>query len=172
MTSIMMQEPESFIVGAREPDDATMTRKEVTMNQEFIAKTSIAINASRRVVWEALTRPEAIKEYMFGARVDSEWREGSAISWTGQWQGKSYQDKGTILHIRPAQRLQYSHYSPLSGLPDEPQHYHTVTIDLVETGTGTEVRLAQDHNATEDARAHSEKNWKMMLEGLKRFVEK
>jgi hypothetical protein len=32
--------------------------------------------------------------------------------------------------------------------------------------------LAQDHNATEAARMHSEKNWKMMLDGLKKFVEK
>ncbi len=32
--------------------------------------------------------------------------------------------------------------------------------------------LAQDHNVTEAARMHSEKNWKMMLDGLKKYVEK
>ena len=40
---------------------------------------------------------------------------------------------------------------------------------LRETARGM---LAQDHNATEAARMHSEKNWKMMLDGLKKFVEK
>jgi hypothetical protein len=61
---------------------------------------------------------------------------------------------------------------PLSGLPDTPEHYHTVTIDLTGNGIRTEVMLAQDHNATEAARMHSEKNWKMMLDGLKKYVEK
>jgi len=142
------------------------------MNENFIAKASIAINASRQAVWQALMSPDAIKEYMFGARVDSDWREGSPISWKGEWQGKSCEDKGTILQVRPERRLQYSHYSPLSGLPDTPEHYHTVTIELAGNGTETEVMLAQDHNATEAARMHSEKNWKMMLDGLKKFVEK
>lgn len=68
--------------------------------------------------------------------------------------------------MRPEHRLQYSHYSPLSGLS------HTVTIDLPGNGTGTDVTLAQDHNATEAARMHSEKNGKMMmLDGLKKYVE-
>jgi uncharacterized protein YndB with AHSA1/START domain len=49
------------------------------MNENFIAKASIAINASRQAVWQALMSPDAIKEYMFGARVDSDWREGSPI---------------------------------------------------------------------------------------------
>jgi uncharacterized protein YndB with AHSA1/START domain len=142
------------------------------MNEDFIARASTTIKASREAVWEALTSPEAIKEYMFGTRVEADWHEGGPISWKGQWQGKSYEDKGTILQCKPAQRLQYSHYSPLSGLPDKPEHYHTVTIDLAGNGTGTEVMLTQNHNATEAARAHSENNWKQMLEGLKKFVEK
>lgn len=142
------------------------------MNEDFIAKASTAIRASRQAVWEALTSPEAIKDYMFGARVDTNWHEGDPISWKGQWQGKTYEDKGTILQFMPAQRLQYSHYSPLSGLPDKPEHYHTVTIDLSGNGTETEVMLTQNHNATEAARTHSEKNWNLMLEGLKKFVEK
>jgi len=142
------------------------------MNEDFIAKASTAIKASRQAVWEALTSPEAIKEYMFGARVDTNWLEGDPISWKGQWQGKAYEDKGTILQFKPTQRLQYSHYSPLSGLPDKPEHYHTVTIDLSGNGTETEAMLTQNQNATEAARTHSEKNWNLMLAGLKKFVEK
>jgi hypothetical protein len=33
------------------------------------------------------------------------------------------------------------------------------------------VTLTQDNNATEEAKAHSEENWKRMLEGLKHYVE-
>jgi uncharacterized protein YndB with AHSA1/START domain len=141
------------------------------MSENLTAKASIAINAPRHAVWQALVNPDAIKKYMFGAQVNSDWQQDGPISWKGEWQGKSYEDKGTILQIRPEQRLQYSHFSPLSGLPDKPENYHTVTIELTGDRTRTEVLLAQDHNATEAARLHSEQNWKVMLEGLKKFVE-
>ena len=68
--------------------------------------------------------------------------------------------------------LQYSHYSPLSGLPDDPQNYHTVTIEIFGQGTLTHVSLSQDGNATLEERDHSAKNWAMMLQGLKGLVEK
>ena len=32
--------------------------------------------------------------------------------------------------------------------------------------------LLKDNNATEQEREHSEQNWKMMLDGLKKFLEK
>ena len=66
---------------------------------------------------------------------------------------------------------QYSHFSPLSGLPDKPENYHTVTIVLARHGHQTDVTLTQDNNATDAERAESEKNWAMMLEALKKFLE-
>ena len=68
--------------------------------------------------------------------------------------------------------LQYSHYSPLTGAPDIPENYHTVTIHLSEWATGVGIILTQDNNATEEEKEHSEKNWRMMLDGLKKFLEK
>jgi hypothetical protein len=52
-----------------------------------------------------------------------------------------------------------------------PENYHTVTIELAADGNRTQVNLTQDHNETEEARAHSTKNWETMLAGLKRVVE-
>ena len=142
------------------------------MNENLIANASITINAPRRAVWQALVSPEAIQQYMFGAHVISDWREGSSIVWKGEWQGRSYEDKGTIHQCKPEHTLQYSHFSPRSGLPDRPNNYHMVTIDLAVDGEQTRVTLTQDNNATEDARKHSERNWGMMLQGLKRYVER
>jgi hypothetical protein len=67
--------------------------------------------------------------------------------------------------------LRYTHFSPLSDLPDKPENYRTVTIELSEQGKGTSVSLAQDNNATEQAREHSENNWKMVLDGLRKILE-
>jgi uncharacterized protein YndB with AHSA1/START domain len=141
------------------------------MDNNLIAKTSININAPGEKVWNALVNPEAIKQYMFGTHVVSDWREGSPIVWKGEWQGKPYEDKGVILQFKPGRTIQYSHFSPLSGLPDKPENYHTVTIELSADGNQTHVLLSQDKNATEEERGHSEKNWGIMLTALKKFLE-
>ena len=141
------------------------------MNTTLVAKASITINARSARVWDALVNPAAIKQYMFGTNVVTDWHEGSPIVWKGEWQGKSYEDKGVILQFKPERTLQYSHFSPLAGLPDRPENYHTVTIELSDEGNQTRVSLAQDNNLTEQARDHSEKNWETMLAGLRKLVE-
>jgi len=142
------------------------------VNKGLIAKASISINAPAAKVWNALTNPEVIKQYMFGTTVISDWLKGSQIVWKGAWQGKKYEDKGFILKLKPERLIQYSHFSPLSGKPDLPENYHTVTIKLTTDEAGTAVSLSQDNNETEEAREHSEKNWKMMLDALKKLLEK
>ena len=142
------------------------------MNRGLIAKASITVNASVTTVWDALTNPETIKQYMFGTEVVSNWKEGGTIVWKGVWQGKAYEDTGKILKIEIGRMLRYSHFSPLSGQPDLPENYHVVTIELSGDGQNTTISLSQDNNETEEAREHSEKNWRMMLDGLKKVLEK
>jgi uncharacterized protein YndB with AHSA1/START domain len=141
------------------------------MDKNLIARASVTIDAPSERVWDALVNPEAIKQYMFGTNVVSDWREGSPIIWQGEWQGRAYEDKGVILQLKPGQTLQYSHFSPLSGLPDKPESYHNVTIELSDEGGQTRVSLAQDNNPSEQAREHSEKNWQDMLSTLKLYME-
>lgn len=109
---------------------------------------------------------------MFGTNTVSDWKEGSPILWKGEWEGKKYEDKGVILKLEPGYLIQYSHFSPLTGQPDLPENYHIVTIELSGKGKQTQVSLSQDNNATKEVREHSEKNWNMMLGGLKTFLEK
>jgi len=136
-----------------------------------IAKAETTINASAEKVWDALTDPGMIKKYMFESTVISDWKEGSKIIWKGEWEGRTYEDKGKILRFEPKRSLQYSHFSPLSGLHDNPENYHIVTINLEEKDKQTTVTLTQDNNADEKTKDHSEKNWKMMLASLKKLLE-
>jgi uncharacterized protein YndB with AHSA1/START domain len=138
---------------------------------DHIAKASTTIDAPAAKVWDALVTPASIKEYMFGTNVSSDWKEGGAITWKGEWQGKAYEDKGVIQKFDAPRVLRYTHFSPLAGLPDTPENYHTVTVELSDRGGATEVALSQDNNATEEEKEHSEENWRMMMDGLKKFVE-
>ena len=141
------------------------------MGERHVARAAVEVDAPVDEVWEALVTPETIEKYMFGSKVVSDWKEGSPITWKGEWKGKAYEDKGEIVRIEPGRVLEYTHYSPLSGQPDAPESYHRVKIELAEEGGQTRVSLSQDNNATAEAREHSEKNWAAMLDGLKKVVE-
>lgn len=141
------------------------------MPKNLTANASTNVSASTADVWKALIDPAAIKQYMFGTTVTSAWKVGSPIKWKGEWEGRAYEDKGEILQLEPERRLQYSHFSPMAGKPDLPENYHTVTIELSKAGKGTRVSLSQDNNETEQERDHSKKNWQMMLDTLKKYLE-
>jgi uncharacterized protein YndB with AHSA1/START domain len=136
----------------------------------LIATAQITIKAPIDKVWEAFVNPALIEKYMFGTHVQTDWKEGSPITWKGEWDGKPYEDKGEILQFKPKSRLQYSHFSPVSGRPDIPENYHIVTIDVAEENGHTTVRLSQDKNESEQVKEHSEKNWNRMLSELKKLV--
>ncbi len=141
------------------------------MGKSLIAKSSITINVPVARVWDALVNPSIIKEYMFGTEVVSDWKENSSIVWKGVWNGKPYEDKGVILKMMPEQTLQYTHFSPLSGVPELPENYHTMTYELSAEGEHTQVLLSQDNNSTEESLKHSQKMWDSMLAGLKKLLE-
>ena len=141
------------------------------MNSQFTARAMTTINAPVSKVWQALVNPELIKQYLFNTDVISDWKVGSPITYKGEWQGKTFEDKGEILEIEPEKILKSTHWSPLSGVPDSPENYHTVTYTLSGKGDSTEVMITQDNNATEDEKAHSEKNWQTVLKSMKDLLE-
>ncbi len=138
--------------------------------QNLTATAQTMINAPAAKVWEALTDPKKIKEYMFGATVETDWKKGSKITWSGEMKGKKYEDKGEILEIIPERKLAYTHFSPMSGQEDVPENYHTVSIALKGDDEQTEVTLTQDKNVNEESKKEAEGNWKAMLEGMKKVV--
>lgn len=141
------------------------------MNKKYVAKVSQTIPAPVDRVWDYLINPEKIKEYMFGTEVISDWKKDSPIVWQGIWQGKPYRDKGVILDIEPMKLLRCTHFSPLSGLPDLPENYHTLTYILQVKGTATQITLTQDNNNSPEEQKHSERMYEMMIDALKRLLE-
>jgi uncharacterized protein YndB with AHSA1/START domain len=107
------------------------------MNKTLIAKATITINAPTPKVWDALTEPDLIKQYLFGTEVITDWQVGSPITYKGIWEGKSYEDKGRVLQIEPGKLLVSTFWSSLSGLPDIPESYKTVRYEISTEGNGT-----------------------------------
>ena len=141
------------------------------MDKTWIAKATIHINASSTKVWDALTTPQMIKKYLFGTEVTTNWQVGSPIIYKGIWQGKPYEDKGRVLQNEPGSLLVSTFWSSLSGVPDAPENYKTVSYALSPEGDGTLLTITQDNNDSQEDADHSTQNWKMVLDGIKKLLE-
>ena len=142
------------------------------MNNKFPAEATTVVNAPPSKVWEALTNPSLIKQYLFGTEVTSDWQVGSPITYRGEWDGKTYEDKGKILQVEPEKLLVSTFWSSLAGLPDSPENYKTVRYELSPENGGTRVTVTQDNNASQEEADHSEQNWNSVLGQLKELLEK
>jgi uncharacterized protein YndB with AHSA1/START domain len=141
------------------------------MSKGLVVKKTIHIKADIASVWDALVNPEKIKQYLFGTETISDWKVGSRITYKGVWEGKEYRDGGIILQFVPEKIFQSTYWSSMSGTEDIPDNYATVTYELQKEGNGTLLMLTQDNCKTPEQQKHSENNWGMVLEGLKKLVE-
>ena len=138
-------------------------------------KKMIHIDASVSEVWNALTDPAIVKQYFFGTTVDSDWKEGSPITYSGEWKGKVYQDKGIIKKIDKERILSHTYWSNLSGIADIPDNYATVTYELHSKGDGTTLTITQENKKgteAEKAYENSGDNWEMVMQKMKDLLEK
>lgn len=138
------------------------------MERAHLATATTLIEAPPPEVWRALLSPQAIRVYMFGAEVTTDWEEGSPITWTGEYNGQPYSDSGEVVRSDPPRLLQYRHVSGGAAPGDD----HLVTVALYEQGDHTAVDLRQDNNADEAAAQRSEATWSAMLGALKEYVER
>jgi len=92
----------------------------------FNAPLIIVIHFPIDRVWHASVDPQDIARYMMGAHVTSGRKVGSPISWKGEWQGKGYEEHGTVLSARGPELLTYSHLCWSGRSARRTHHYHRV----------------------------------------------
>jgi uncharacterized protein YndB with AHSA1/START domain len=143
----------------------------ITIKKELILNKSIGIHAPTAKVWETLTRPELIKQWLYGTNAISDWKIGSPILFTGNWQGAEYKDKGTILDFKAEKILRYDYWSAFSGLPDSPENYSIIAFELASNDNFTMLTLTQTNFANETMYTHSEKNWDATRDTMKKLIE-
>jgi uncharacterized protein YndB with AHSA1/START domain len=141
------------------------------MKSNITGQASISIEAPVEKVWQALTTPSIIKQYFFGTDTISDFKAGSPIKFKGEYQGKQYEDKGTIIEVIPNKLFSYNYWSSMSGIEDKPEKYMIVTYALSKEEGHTSLTIMQENIADEKTREHSEQNWNMVLGDLKKLLE-
>ena len=100
------------------------------MKSNIKAEVSTVIASEKSTVWDALTKPETVKEWFFGTHLSTTWEPGTPIIFSGEWQDKKYEDKGTVLAYKQEEMLQYTYWSSMSGIEDKPENYVTITYRI------------------------------------------
>lgn len=132
---------------------------------------SVEINASKEKVWDGLTNPDIIKQYMFGTETICDFKEGSEIIFQGSFEGTSYKDKGIIQKVITEKILQYTYLSSFSGLEDKPENYHLITYELQVKDDKTILILKQENLQSKEVQEHADKSWDFVLLQIKEVLE-
>lgn len=137
----------------------------------FTAKIQCTIHAPVDKVWDGLTKPELVKQYFFGTQLVTTWQPGDPIYFRGEWEGKSYEDKGTVLQFEPGKLLKYNYFSSWSDLEDRPENYQNLTYRLKAKGNSTVLTITQRNIDTLEKKVHSAQNWSGLMKALKKLME-
>lgn len=142
------------------------------MRKDLTATASIQINASASDVWDAMTNPEKIKVYLFGTETITDWKVGSPITFKGEYDGHTYNDKGNVLQNKPNAFLQYNYWAQFSQLEDKPENYSVVTYVIEESGDGRVLfTWKQEGFSSEKGHEHTQNTLGDMLMEIKKLVE-
>ena len=76
-----------------------------------------------------------------------------------------------ILDSEQGKFVKYNYWSSMSGMPDIPENYATITYELAAKGNATILSIIQDGIDTEERKTHSEQNWLAIMGGMKKMVE-
>ena len=78
----------------------------------------VDILAPASKVWLALTVPDLVKQWQYGADLLTTWEPGTPIIFRNDWNGQTFEQKGTVLEFTPVSRLKYSLFFPRPDLQD------------------------------------------------------
>lgn len=135
---------------------------------------TVLINAPASRVWEYLTHPERMTQWMgepeMRIEVITDWEVGKTIIIRG-FHHADFENKGIVLQFEPNKLLQYNHLSSVSRLPDESENYSIITFSLLPNEEQIALTVTVTQFPTESIYKHLEFYWKTTVELLKRAIE-
>lgn len=143
------------------------------MNKNLIASSNINIQSTPEKIWDVLTKPENIKEYLFGTEVLTDWKIGNPIVFQGEYNGQKYEDKGNVIENTRNKLLKYDYWSGFSGMEDKPENYSFVTYKIEKLNDNSvKFTWHQQGFSSEEGKCHTEQGLQSMLEKIKEIAEK
>jgi len=143
------------------------------MDHTLVVSQSVDIRATVEKVWDGLTNPAIISEYLYGTQTLTNWTVGSEVVFQGEFEEKEYRDKGVILENEYGKVLSYTYWSGFSGMEDLPENYSVVTYYVTPVDDEhTRLTWTQRGFASKEAFEHSLKGMTPFLDQIKTIFER
>lgn len=143
------------------------------LNNDLISSKSIVINATPGKVWNTLTNPSLISQYLFGATTITDWQPGSDILFKINFENTEFIDKGHVIENIQNETLEYRYWSGFCGLEDQPENYSIVSykIEKIENDQ-CKLTWTQTGFVDEQSRTSSENSLVNILAQIKSIAER
>lgn len=142
---------------------------------EQVANKTIEIDAPTLKVWDALTQPELMKQWMADSDTElnivTDWMVGNPIVMYGKLHRIKFRNTGIVLQFERGKVLEYSHLSSISRLPDKLDSYSIIEFRLTPVDDRTSLTVTLRNFPTEAILKHLVFYWNVTLEILKRKIE-
>lgn len=135
---------------------------------------TVIINSDSGHVWNVLTKPGLMKQWMGDEALEIEIKTDWIVSHPFIVRGLHYlqfENKGTVLRFEQNKTLQYTHLSSLSGLEDRPGNYAAIQFELKPLPHQTELKLCIENFPTDVIYKHLCFYWSTTIEKVKEFAE-
>ncbi len=127
------------------------------MENRIELKTTIKATADK--VWDAITNPDKIEQYMFGSRIETDWKPGSKSNFYIEQDEKQITIvKGEVIRNVPGKLLEHTLFPHNAGIQDTPENYIVITYELQEFDGETDLMITQ-------------KGFKYVENGLQRYID-
>jgi uncharacterized protein YndB with AHSA1/START domain len=131
----------------------------------------LTIHASSAKVWKALTNPEWVAKWQYGSELATDWKEGNSIRFKTAWEGKIFEQWGTVREFNPYEKISYSLFAPRPDLEDKPENYFIMSYVLTAVNGHTQLEIIQEDNRPHAVQEEPQGEENPMLRMLKELVE-
>ncbi|MBI3352765.1 MAG: SRPBCC domain-containing protein [Nitrospirae bacterium] len=131
----------------------------------------LKIKATSEQVWDALTKPELVKQWQYGSELSTDWKVGSEIRFKSAWEGKIFEQWGTVLEVSPHKKLRYNLFAPRPDLQDAPENYFEMEYKLTEHGEHVLLEIIQKDNRPGAVQEEPQGEENPVLKMLKDIIE-
>ena len=104
----------------------------------------VQLRTAPEKAWAALTRPDLVAKWQYGAVLTTTWEVGSRIEFRAEWEGQVFAQWGQVLEYREPVKLRYSLFAPRPDLVDRPENYFEMVYTLEPCDGGTLVTFTQN----------------------------
>ena len=135
---------------------------------------SILIDANPSEVWNYLTLPVLMKEWMgdpeMRIEILTDWKAGSPFVIKG-FHHEPFENRGTILKFEPEKVFEYEYLSSISNLEDVPEYHTRISFYLATKDGQTELTVEAENFPTFEIYKHWEFYWNGTLGIIKWRIE-